>query len=78
MRTPAREVEAQLSCTRFDRLDLNVTGGDTVTASFGVVNAGDRAGSDVPQLYLTDAPDGHACGCWDSNGSSWNRGRAAG
>ncbi len=47
-----------LSYTRFEHRDLAVTGGDTVTASFTVVNAGGRAGADVPQLYLTAAPDG--------------------
>ncbi|HEY8543744.1 MAG TPA: beta-glucosidase [Acidimicrobiales bacterium] len=44
-----------LSYTSFDHADLEVTGGDTVTASFTVTNTGDRAGADVPQLYLTDA-----------------------
>ncbi|MGZ4565086.1 MAG: fibronectin type III-like domain-contianing protein, partial [Mycobacterium sp.] len=47
-----------LSYTGFEYRDLAVTGGDTVTASFSVVNVGDRAGADVPQLYLTAAPDG--------------------
>ncbi|WP_156689290.1 beta-glucosidase [Mycobacterium sp. Marseille-P9652] len=47
-----------LSYTTFDYRDLVVTGGDTVTASFDVVNTGNRAGADVPQLYLTAAPDG--------------------
>ncbi len=47
-----------LSYTGFDYRDLVVTGGDTVTAGFSVVNIGDRAGADVPQLYLTDAPGG--------------------
>ena len=47
-----------LSYNGFDYRDLAVTGGDTVTASFSVVNVGDRAGADVPQLYLTAAPDG--------------------
>ncbi|MGZ4511513.1 MAG: beta-glucosidase [Mycobacterium sp.] len=47
-----------LSYTSFEYRDLAVTGGDTVTASFSVVNVGDRAGADVPQLYLTAAPDG--------------------
>jgi beta-glucosidase len=37
---------------------LNVTGGDTITATFTVVNAGPVAGADVPQLFLTQAPDG--------------------
>lgn len=49
-----------LSYTRFDYHDLVVSGGETVTASFSVVNAGDRAGADVPQLYLTALPGG-AC-----------------
>ncbi|EUA43949.1 fibronectin type III-like domain protein [Mycobacterium xenopi 4042] len=35
-----------------------MSGGDTVTASFTVVNTGGRAGTDVPQLYMTAAPDG--------------------
>lgn len=46
-----------LSYTDFAYRDLAVTGGDTVTASFSVVNTGDRAGADVPQLYLTADPD---------------------
>jgi beta-glucosidase len=44
-----------LSYTRFDYQDLTVTGGHTVTATFTVTNTGDRAGADVPQLYLTKA-----------------------
>ena len=44
-----------LSYTTFDYGGLDVTGGDTIAASFDVTNAGDRAGADVPQLYLTDA-----------------------
>jgi beta-glucosidase len=47
-----------LSYTSFDYRDLEVTGGRTVRAEFSVVNTGDRAGADVPQLYLTAAPDG--------------------
>ena len=35
---------------------LAVTGGDEVTASFTVTNTGDRAGADVPQVYMTEAP----------------------
>ncbi|HEX6273917.1 MAG TPA: glycoside hydrolase family 3 C-terminal domain-containing protein, partial [Polyangiaceae bacterium] len=38
--------------------ELRVEGGDTVRASFTVRNTGARAGADVPQLYLTNAPDG--------------------
>ena len=50
-----------LSYNSFEHRDLTVTGGDTVTAGVTVVNTGDRAGADVPQLYLTDAPDGRRC-----------------
>jgi beta-glucosidase len=46
-----------LSYTRFEYDDLVVTGGDTVNVSFSVVNSGDRSGADIPQLYLTAAPD---------------------
>jgi beta-glucosidase len=44
-----------LSYTTFEYGDLEVDGGDTVTATFTVTNTGDRAGADVPQLYLTGA-----------------------
>ncbi len=44
-----------LSYTRFEYHDLVVSGGDTITASFSVVNIGDRGGADTPQLYLTAA-----------------------
>jgi beta-glucosidase len=44
-----------LSYTSFAYGDLQVEGGDTITASFTVTNTGDRAGADVPQLYLTEA-----------------------
>ena len=47
-----------LSYTTFEYRDLIVAGGKTVTASFTVHNTGDRTGADVPQLYLTDGPDG--------------------
>ena len=46
-----------LSYTAFDYSELNVRGGDTVTASFKVTNTGKVAGADVPQLYLTEAPN---------------------
>ncbi|WP_172405516.1 beta-glucosidase [Mycobacterium paraense] len=49
-----------LSYTRFEYRDLVVSGGETVSASFTVANVGDRAGADVPQLYLTAAP-GERC-----------------
>ncbi len=44
-----------LSYTSFDYSDLQVKGGDTITASFTVTNTGDREGADVAQLYLTVA-----------------------
>jgi beta-glucosidase len=44
-----------LSYTTFDYSDLNVEGGETITATFTVTNTGKREGADVPQLYLTDA-----------------------
>ncbi len=47
-----------LSYTRFGYSDLQVRGGDTITATFTVTNTGDRQGADVPQVYLTGAPDG--------------------
>jgi beta-glucosidase len=47
-----------LSYTSFEYCDLDAAGGDTVTATFTVVNTGERTGSDVPQLYLIAGPDG--------------------
>ncbi len=44
-----------LSYTTFEYGDLEVEGGDTIRASFTVTNTGNRAGADVPQLYLTAA-----------------------
>jgi beta-glucosidase len=44
-----------LSYTTFEYSDLEVSGGDAVTATFTVTNTGDRDGADVPQLYLTEA-----------------------
>ena len=38
-----------------DYIDLQVQGSDTITATFTVTNTGQRAGADVPQLYLTSA-----------------------
>jgi beta-glucosidase len=53
--TPMYAFGHGLSYTTFEYNDLDVTGGDTVTATFTVTNTGDRAGADVPQLYLTEA-----------------------
>jgi beta-glucosidase len=44
-----------LSYTGFEYAALGLEGGDTVTASFTVANTGERAGADVPQVYLTGA-----------------------
>jgi beta-glucosidase len=44
-----------LSYTNFAYRDLEVRGGDPVTATFTVTNTGAREGSDVPQVYLTEA-----------------------
>jgi beta-glucosidase len=44
-----------LCYTSFDYSDLEVSGGETVTAIFTVTNTGKRDGADVPQLYLTEA-----------------------
>jgi len=45
-----------LAYTTFEYGDLEVEGGETVVATFTVTNTGDRAGADVPQLYLVEAP----------------------
>jgi beta-glucosidase len=45
-----------LSYTTFGYGNLDAEGGDTITATFTVTNTGERAGADVPQLYLIDAP----------------------
>jgi beta-glucosidase len=47
-----------LTYTAFQYTNLKVAGGETVTATFTVTNTGKVAGADVPQVYLTDAPDG--------------------
>jgi beta-glucosidase len=46
-----------LSYTSFAYGDLEVKGGETITSSFTVTNIGEREGADVPQLYLTEAPN---------------------
>ncbi|MEA2146535.1 MAG: beta-glucosidase [Solirubrobacteraceae bacterium] len=51
--TPRYAFGHGLSYTRFVYRDLEVTGGDTVAATFTVTNVGAHAGADVPQLYLT-------------------------
>ncbi len=53
--TPMYAFGHGLGYTTFEYHDLEVTGGETVTATFVVTNTGDRAGADVPQLYLTEA-----------------------
>jgi beta-glucosidase len=45
-----------LTYTSFAYSNFQVVGGDTVIALFTISNTGRRAGSDVPQLYLTDSP----------------------
>src|SRR5262245_61527820 len=47
-----------LSYTSFDYKDFKVSGGESVTATFTVTNTGKVAGADVPQVYLTDTPEG--------------------
>jgi beta-glucosidase len=44
-----------LSYRNFAYSDLEVRGGETITATFVVTNTGRRDGADVPQLYLTQA-----------------------
>jgi beta-glucosidase len=42
-----------LSYTSFTYADLQITGGDVPKVTFTVTNAGDRAGVETPQLYVT-------------------------
>lgn len=42
-----------LSYTRFAYDGLTIKGGKSLTISFRVTNTGERAGADVPQIYLT-------------------------
>lgn len=44
-----------LSYTNFSYKNLKVSGGESVTATFTVTNTGQRAGADVPQVYVSDA-----------------------
>jgi beta-glucosidase len=41
-----------LHYTSFEYGELEVAGGETITATFTVTNVGERDGADVPQLYL--------------------------
>jgi len=50
--TPLYAFGHGLSYTSFDYSDFKVTGGKTVTAQLTVRNTGQRAGADVPQIYL--------------------------
>jgi len=56
--TPLYPFGYGLGYTTFEYVDLDVSGGETVTASVTVTNTGARAGAEVAQLYLTAAPDG--------------------
>lgn len=47
-----------LGYTRFGFSELELSGGETITAAFTVTNHGEREGAAVPQLYLTRAPGG--------------------
>jgi len=51
---------------------LGQSGGDTVTATF-TTNTGDRAGADVPRLYLAEAAGDQRVRLLGSNVSSHNR-----
>jgi beta-glucosidase len=53
--TPLYAFGHGLSYTTFAYSDLEVGGGETITARFTVTNTGARAGADVPQIYLTEA-----------------------
>lgn len=57
-RTPLYPFGYGLSYTTFDYSALQLDGGNNVTAQVTVRNTGSRAGAEVPQLYLTRAPDG--------------------
>ena len=50
-----------LSYTTFDYRDLDLVGGDTVTAAVTVHNTGTRDGADVVQLYLVEAAGEKRC-----------------
>jgi beta-glucosidase len=53
--TPQFSFGHGLSYTTFAYEKLKVTGGKTLTVTFDVLNTGQRAGTDIPQVYLTAA-----------------------
>src|SRR5512133_1810030 len=53
--TPLYAFGHGLGYTSFEYDGLEVSGGETITATFTVTNTGERDGADVPQLYLTSA-----------------------
>jgi beta-glucosidase len=54
-----------LTYTTFSYSGLKVTGGRTLSASFTVTNTGQRAGADVPQVYVTLAGKARRLVGWD-------------
>nr|WP_284054842.1 beta-glucosidase [Stakelama marina] len=56
--TPLFSFGYGLSYTQFAYRNPVVTGGKTLSVSFDVVNTGERAGSDVPQIYVAKAGSG--------------------
>ncbi len=54
--TPLYPFGYGLGYTSFSYSDFKASGGDTVKVSFKVTNTGNRAGADVPQVYLYEAP----------------------
>lgn len=53
-KTPLFAFGHGLSYTRFSHGPLSASGGKSVRLRFTIRNVGDRAGADVPQLYLVD------------------------
>jgi beta-glucosidase len=53
--TPLYAFGHGLSYTSFEYGGLEVSAGETITATFTVINTGERDGADVAQLYLTSA-----------------------
>jgi len=47
-----------LSYTRFEYTNLKIAGRKPLSVTFDVTNVGSRPGADVPQIYLTEDPDG--------------------